>query len=117
MVAPVAFLLNLQGIQQGAGSSDYRYPDQRSLASGTVTITNTLIKKPMESSDALLNGLQPIPNNHTTPGAMRQHASETASAVDQLLSPPSEVPADPEKPVILEQWKSDADQASAAACR
>ena len=41
MVAPVAFLLNLQGIQQGAGSSDYRYPDQRSLASGTVTITNT----------------------------------------------------------------------------
>lgn len=67
----------------------------------------------MESSDALLNGLQPIPNNHTTAGAMRQPASEIASAVDQLLSPPSEVPADPEKPVILEQWKSDADQASA----
>jgi hypothetical protein len=41
MVAPVAFLLNLQGIQQGAGSSDYRHPDQRSLAYGTVTITNT----------------------------------------------------------------------------
>lgn len=67
----------------------------------------------MESSDALLNGLQPISNNHTTAGAMRQPASEIASAVDQLLSPPAEVPADSEKPVILEQWKSDADQASA----